>query len=135
MVTTASSSQINEASNMAPAFEMFVCGLCRFVVSPFPLECPGCNSLYCSNCVTMQRNWSCTLQSCRSQMQPTKMHRSVQEVLELLNFNCPGCGERKRYNAIFEHVKVCDRIRADEMVSNEQIQKIVSENQNAVPVV
>lgn len=104
---------------MAPAVDLFVCGLCQFVVSPFPLECPGCNSLYCDNCVKMQRTWSCTVQNCRSRQQPTKMHRSVQEVLELLNFTCPGCNERKRYKAFFEHVKVCERIGADAMVSSE----------------
>lgn len=63
------------------------------------------------------------------------MHRSVQEVLELVNFTCPGCNEKKRYKAFFEHVKICESIGADAMVSNEQIQKIVAENQNAVPLV
>jgi len=96
---------------MQPAFELFVCGMCQFIVQPFPLECPGCNSLYCENCVKMQRNWSCLKQVCRSRQPPTKMHRSVQEVLELLNFNCPGCNERKRYVAFFEHVAACEQIQ------------------------
>lgn len=68
-------------------------------------------------------------------MQPTEMHRSVKEVLELLNFKCPGCNEKKRYTQFYEHVKQCDKITDAERVSAEQIQKIVTENQNAVPVV
>jgi len=46
--------------------------------------------------------------------------------MELLNFACPGCGEKKRYQAFFEHVKTCDQIREENMTSNEQLQKIVA---------
>ena len=53
----------------------------------------------------------------------------------MLNFNCPGCGQRKKYEAIFAHVKTCDQIQADAMVSNEQVQKIVAQNNNARPQV
>ena len=98
---------------MVPAFDVFICGLCQFVVAPYPLECPGCNSLFCENCVRMVRNWSCTVQNCRSSIAPTKMNRSVHEILELLMFNCPGCNERKRYAAFFEHVTHCERIPSD----------------------
>lgn len=115
-----SSSQINEASRMEPAISCFVCGLCKFVVSPFPLECPGCNSLYCENCVRIQRSWSCTLPTCKSRVQPVEMHRSVKEVLELINFQCPGCNEKKRYQQFFEHVRSCDKIQDDGKVSAEQ---------------
>lgn len=82
-------------------------------MTPFPLECVGCNSLYCEKCVKMQRSWACTVMNCRSRMQPIKMHRSVQEVLEVLMFNCPGCQKRVRYQAFFEHVATCAKIGQD----------------------
>ena len=135
MVVSASSMQINEASRVAPAFNQFVCGLCQFIVTPFPLECPTCNALYCEQCVKMQRSWSCTVQNCRSRQRPTEMHRSVKEILELINFSCPGCGTRKRYQAFFNHVQTCEEIRPDAMHSSEQIQQIVVSNQNQNPVV
>ena len=113
---------------MEPALDLFVCGLCKFIVAPFPMECPGCNSLFCEGCVRMQRSWTCTVQSCRSRMQPTEMHRSVKEILELVTFVCPGCNEKKRYQAFFDHVQSCGQIQAENKVSNEQIQKIVAEN-------
>ena len=130
----ASSSQINEASRMASAVDLFTCGLCQFIVTPYPLECPACNRLFSENCVKSQRNWSCPHANCRSRMRPVKMHNNVREILELMQFNCPGCGERKRYNAFFEHVKTCTSISSDSMVSTEQMQKIVSQNQNAPAV-
>ena len=120
---------------MISAIDLFVCGLCQFIVTPYPLECSACNKLFCESCVQMQRSWKCPHQNCQSRMATKKVHRSVQEIMELLNFNCPGCGQRKRYEAIFNHVKTCERIQPDVMVSNEQVQKIVAQNQNAVPVV
>ena len=130
-----SSYDINDATRMSPAFDLFVCGLCQFVVQPFPRECPGCNSLYCDPCIKMQRSWSCSVNNCRSRMQPVELHRQVKEILETLSFTCPGCSERKRYTAFFEHVKQCNKISADDCVSQEQVQKIVAQNQNAVPVI
>ena len=62
------------------------------------------------------------------------MHNNVREILELVQFTCPGCGERKRYEAFFNHVKTCPRIGADSMVSSEQMQKIMTENQSAPAV-
>ena len=120
---------------MAGAIDLFVCGLCQFIVAPYPLECAACNKLFCQNRVRMQRSWVCPHPDCRSRLAARKVHRSVQEIMELLNFNCPGCGTRKRYEAIFSHVKTCDQIQADAMVSNEQVQKIVAQNNNARPQV
>ena len=120
---------------MSNAVDLFVCGLCQFIVAPYPLECAACNNLFCEACVRMQRSWVCPHANCRSRLAAKKVHRSVQEIMELLNFNCPGCGQRKRYEAMFNHVKTCEHINADVMVSNEQVQKIVAQNHNAVPVV
>ena len=38
----------------APMYDLveeFICGLCKYVVSPFPEECPACNKLYCTDCI------------------------------------------------------------------------------------
>ena len=128
MAFAPSSSQINEASRMEPAIGCFVCGLCKFIVTPFPLECTGCSSLYCENCVKLQRSWSCTLPTCKSRQPPAKMHISVKEILELINFQCPGCKDKKRYVQFFDHVKTCEKIQSGDKMSAEEIQKIVSEN-------
>ena len=42
---------INVESPLKDAVDLFVCGLCKFIVQPFPLECPQCNGLYCESCV------------------------------------------------------------------------------------
>ena len=53
----------------------------------------------------------------------------------MLTFTCPGCRERKKYKNFFDHVASCDKIGQDDMISNDQLNKIVQQNQNAVPVV
>ena len=106
---------------MRDSFDLFVCGLCQFVTTPFPVECPQCNRLYCEHCVKSQRSWMCTGADCRSRQPPVRLNNNVREIMELLIFECPGCGERKRYQAFFEHVKNCDRISEENMTSNEQM--------------
>ena len=105
---TPSMQQINEASRMdAGVIDHFLCGLCRYVVTPYPQECPACNRLYCQQCVEMQRRWECNNTSCRSRAAPTKMHNAVQEILDLVMFICPGCDKKMRYKQMFDHVKQC----------------------------
>ena len=119
--------QINEASRMSSAIDQFVCQLCKFIAEPDPLECSQCNMLFCENCVKMQLRWQCPVNGCRCKVRPVKLHRNVQEILDMLLFICPGCKQSMKYRKIFEHVKQCDKISEDHKMSEESIkEKIVA---------
>ena len=92
---------------------MFICGFCKYIVQPFPLECPDCNALYCGKCVQSQMRWCCQVMQCGSMQRPVEMHRSVKEILEMMMIICPGCEKKMRYESAFEHISQCDKITAN----------------------
>ena len=119
----ASCMNINEASRMESVIDQFVCQLCKFVVAPDGLECKRCNMLFCEECQKLQLRWQCPVRNCGSKERPVKIHRSVQEILEMLQFTCPGCENMRplRYKAIFDHVKQCDKISNEMKVSKQDM--------------
>jgi hypothetical protein len=38
------------------------------------------------------------------------MHRKVKEILQCLNFLCPGCKIRYKYDDITDHALKCDKV-------------------------
>ena len=126
----AESTSINRHTPMAAAIEYFLCGLCQFVVSPFPRQCSGCHSLYCESCISNLVRWKCPQKNCKAQSdtQPEDMHRSVKEILERLEFDCPGCKTNLRYQEMFAHVKTCAEIKSTNRVDQSQLIKIVAQN-------
>jgi transcription initiation factor IIE alpha subunit len=121
------SENINKDSPIAPVADLFVCGLCRFIVTPFPLQCSLCNSLYCEECVKNLYKFKCPNRSCKDTAKPEELHRSVREVLEQLHFSCPGCKEDFRYVDAFAHVATCPKIGADSrFVDPSSLGKIVA---------
>lgn len=56
------------------------------------------------------------------------MHRSVKEILERLEFDCPGCKTSLRYQEMFTHVKSCAEIKSVNRVDQSQLIKIVAQN-------
>ena len=119
-----SSFQINEMTKMSAAADVFVCPLCKFIVEPFPRECPDCNTLFCKSCISRRMIWQCPVGSCRSSQQPIDMHRSVKEILELATLTCPGCGVSKKYEKMFEHVQTCPEIKHEEIKGAEDIPEV-----------
>lgn len=111
-MTDPTSSEINIQSPLKTSINLFSCGICKYVVQPFPLECPQCNGLYCEECVKGVRSWMCKSPLkgllCSSRNPPVKLHRDVKEILEILQFSCPGCKVSWKYEEFFEHVKECD---------------------------
>jgi hypothetical protein len=127
---TPESDNINKDSPMAPAADLFVCGLCQFIVSPFPMQCSSCNNLYCEECVKKLYSWKCTNHTCKDQTsKPEELHRSVREILEQLHFLCPGCKEDLKYEEAFKHTAVCTKITAEQrVIDSSSLGKIVASN-------
>ena len=53
------STNINVNSTLTDSINLFICAICNCVVSPFPIECPECNGLYCKDCVDRTLLWQC----------------------------------------------------------------------------
>jgi hypothetical protein len=46
----------------APMYDLveeFVCLLCKYIVAPWPQECPSCNKLFCKECIAKRGYWQC----------------------------------------------------------------------------
>lgn len=124
------SAEINIQSPLKNSIDLFACGLCKFIVQPFPLECPACNGLYCEDCVKSSPRWACQAPikgvPCQSRLAPVKLHRDVKEVLENLQFLCPGCKQNLKYETFFEHVKDCDAIAEESKITENQLRQQVA---------
>jgi hypothetical protein len=88
---------------MNAALDIFSCGLCKFICSPYPQQCSQCNMLFCEGCIGTQLQWQCPHEKCKTRAAPEALHRSVKEIIQRLHFKCPGCQQRFSYEAIFEH--------------------------------
>lgn len=95
---------------MESALNLFMCGLCNYVVAPYPLQCTQCHVLYCESCIGALLQWSCQQQNCRTSLPPEPMHRGLKEILQKMFFNCPGCKVRYNYENVFDHVQKCDKV-------------------------
>ncbi len=105
---------INKDTPMAPVSDLFVCGLCKYIVSPFPQQCSACNLLYCQECVRNLYRWKCPNHRCKeANSEPETLHRSVREILEQMHFVCPGCKLDLCYEEAFKHVTQCPKITDD----------------------
>ena len=65
---------------------------------------------------------------CSSRSYPVKLHRDVKDVLEILQFSCPGCKEMLKYEAYFEHLKTCTKIPKEKYTTKAQIDEAIGKN-------
>jgi len=52
----------------------------------------------------------------------------VKDVLEILQFSCPGCKEMLKYEAYFEHLKTCTKIPKEKYTTKAQIDEAIGKN-------
>jgi hypothetical protein len=72
--------------------------------------------------------------NCTSRNPPKELHRHVKEVLEILQFTCPGCKESYKYEQFFEHASECNEIKEEHKIQQPEVavqQSSVSQSQVA----
>lgn len=65
--------QICTSSKIQVGIDLFMCGLCNYLVTPgkldkseAPLQCCQCHSLFCEWCVNSQMMWQCPNPACKT---------------------------------------------------------------------
>lgn len=80
-----------------------------------PLECSGCQTLFCTACIDPWRasNGHCP-KKCQGNddVEFRAVHRYVSQELLSLKFKCfnPGCNQVNEHNKAIEHLKNCDKL-------------------------
>lgn len=127
-MTALDTTKINKNSPLAPAVDLFICGLCNYIVTPYPSQCNNCHNLYCKECIKNLLTWKCP-RRCPGQSKTEDLHHSVKEVLEHLQLCCPGCKSDFQYEKAFEHVRTCDKINEESKVMDaSSLGRIVASN-------
>lgn len=90
----------------------FACAICTMVVKD-PLECKGCDSLFCKECL---EPWTSKNEHCPKKCKGNEavefgtMHRFAKQELQALKFKCksPNCDKVHKYADALAHIHTCE---------------------------
>lgn len=94
--------------------DFFVCPICANVVRD-PLECSGCQSVFCTRCIEpwREKNEHCP-KKCKGNdsVEWREMHRMVKQDLLSLKFKCNNnqCSSVNTYEAALGHLETCNSL-------------------------
>lgn len=79
-----------------------------------PIECKGCNSIFCKECLDP---WTAKNEHCPKKCKGSErvefgsMHRFAKTELESMKFKCksPNCDKVNKYSKALHHITTCEQ--------------------------
>ena len=97
---------VQDDAKLREKANFFVCPICAQVVRD-PLECTGCQSLFCKDCIDPWRrsNEMCP-KKCKGNdaVEFKTVHRFVHQELSDLKFKCKSCENVEAYDGALKHL-------------------------------